>query len=211
MKSTFLLCLMLIVNHTVFAKFYPGTIYLKDGNVVEAKVEPPLRPSDLYLSYSVTKGKLQSFKSEEVSSVLINLNKKQNVLFSYLNVRNSKNTRPIWVTLAYQTKKMRVYTSANEYYISENNYLTLKTSNLNGNEGLSYYLIKKEEESLYKAFEYYEGDVENEVFYSNLAQYFEDEPRLSKSVLKKEYAWKDIYKIAEIYSTLKEYRELQSK
>lgn len=106
---------------------------------------------------------------------------------------------------------MRVYTSANEYYISENNYLTLKTSNLNGNEGLSYYLIKKEEENLYKAFEYYEGDVENEVFYSNLAQYFEDEPRLSKSVLKKEYAWKDIYKIAEIYSTLKEYRELQSK
>jgi len=193
-----------------FAKLYPGVIYLADGTVIEANIEPPKRPNDLFLSYSVEKGKLKGFKSSDVKGVYLNLNKKENVYFGYLKIENDKKQKSVWAVLSYQTNKIEVYTTANEYYISKNNYLSLSTSKLNGNDGLTYYLKKNKVDELFRVFEYRDGIVDENEFYKNLSQYFHDEPRLVKSFIKKEYTWNEIFKICEIYTTLSEYRDLKT-
>lgn len=206
----FFLIFSCFISFSCFAKLYPGVIYLANGIVIEANIEPPKRPNDLFLSYSVEKGKLLGFKSSEVKGVYLKLNKNENVYFAYLKIENDKKQKSVWAVLSYQTKKVAVYTTANEYYVSKNNYLSLNTSKLNGNDGLTYYLNKSDTEDLFRVFEYRDGIVDENEFYQNLSIYLGDEPRLVNSLSKKEYVWNEIFKICEIYSTLSEYRDLNT-
>lgn len=130
------------ISFSCCAKFYPDIIYLVDGREIEANIEPPKRPNDLFLSCSLNNGKLNSFKSYKVKGVYINLNKEENVYFAFLKIENDKKQNSVWAVLSYQTKKVEVYTTANEYFISKNNYLSLNTSDLNGNDGFTYFLKK---------------------------------------------------------------------
>lgn len=203
----FINLILLFLSYTAFAKFYPGTIYLKNGVKIEATIEVPKQPTDLYLNYA-SNNKKSFFKSFEVDVIVVKLKEDNVVVMSYLEIENgSDEGKSNWAILQYSTKAIDVYTTAQNYNIDKNHNLEISTSGLMLNRGLVYYFKKKDLNKLYKIFEYQDGLVDRKSFYENVAFYCKDEPRLVSSVLNKEFTWQDIYKIAEVYNTFKEYRK----
>ena len=208
MKKIFFLTIFVFLNSLAFAKYYPGKIYLNSGEVIEAKIEPPLQPTDKQISYTAEK-KLLKIESNLINSLSIIL-QDQKVVFVYRDVGNMKgSTKKCWAVLQYGSDWMNVYCTANKYEINKFNQLNLTTSNGNFNHEISFYLIKKGENQLYKVFDYNDGLINKKDFNDKIATYCEDEPLLVKSIRNDEFSWKDLYKLAEVYNTLKKYKEVK--
>lgn len=208
MRNTLLLFLLLLSTQ-VFAKYYPGIIYLHNGSIIEAKIEIPSQPKELYIKYTVGKDNL-FLKSEEINFFIIHFNKKATSVFSYLEIENGFEAGlKKWALLGYRTSHMDVYTIAHSYEVDKHNILRLSTSDLIFNHGIAYYMKKKTSQKLYFICEYNDGMVDDKDFYENAANYCKDEPRLESSILKKEFKWKDIYRVAEVYNTFKEYKKVR--
>ena len=62
---------------------------------------------------------------------------------------------------------MDVYTLAHSYEVDKHNVLRLKTSDLNFNHGIAYYMKKKTAQKLYYICEYNDGMVDHKDFYEN--------------------------------------------
>ena len=204
-----LVLFLLFVSTQVFAKYYPGIIYLHDGSVIEADIEIPSQPKELFIKYTVGKDNL-FLRSEEINLFVIYFKKETSSVFSYLEIENGFEAGlKKWVVLGHHTPHMDVYTLAHSYEVDKHNVLRLKTSDLNFNHGIAYYMKKKTAQKLYYICEYNDGMVDHKDFYENAAAYCKDELRLERSILKKEFKWKDIYKIAEVYNTFKEYKQVR--
>lgn len=192
MKQILFGCIIFFMSHASFAgKYFDATIVFTDGKSKKGLVESTLGTD--FISYKRTaNSKEEKIESSTISKLIFDSKDEKSEFHLrkvYLGWGQKRISDPMWLKV--------VESGIATLYVNQTTMTSL--NGLNSAGFLDYYVIRAGEPAA-KMIANVSSANNNQTFRAKAPLYFEDYPELAEKIKSKEYTWKDLTTVVQVYN-----------
>jgi hypothetical protein len=192
MRQIFFCCIVFFISNASFAdKYFDATIVFTDGKSKKGLVESTLGTD--YISYKTTaNSKEEKIESSTISKLIFDIKDEKREFHLrkvYLGWGQKRISDPMWLKV--------VESGIATLYVNQTTMTSM--NGLNSAGFLDYYVIRAGEPAA-KMIANVSSANNNQTFRAKAPLYFEDYPELAEKIKSREYTWKDLTTVVQVYN-----------